>query len=202
MGLLAFVLMPASPTQTASWFRGKNGWFTQRRVSYVAQHDASLADLHREEIIMVNRVIREDPSKGGMHNRQAISPRLLWQCLKDFDLWPLYILGLTFQIPMTPPQQYLTLSLRGLGFDTFQTNLLAIPYTAFHMLNMMLITYLAEILKELTWIAVSGQIWALPFLIFFNVVDTTRMNKWVVWIVTTALLSYPNGTLSRSHPIN
>ncbi len=142
---------------------------------------------------MVNRVIREDPSKGGMHNRQAISPGLLWQCLKDFDLWPLYILGLTFQIPMTPPQQYLTLSLRGLGFDTFQTNLLAIPYTAFHMMNMILITYLAEVLKELTWIAVSGQIWALPFLIFFNVVDTSRLNRWVVWAVTTALLSYPNG---------
>ncbi|KAJ9612387.1 hypothetical protein H2200_003984 [Cladophialophora chaetospira] len=174
MGLLAFVLMPASPTQTASWFRGKNGWFTPR-----------------EEIIMVNRVIREDPSKGGMHNRQAITPRLLWQCLKDYDLWPLYILGLTFQVPMTPPQQYLTLSLRGLGFDTFQTNLLAIPWTAFHMMNMMIITYLAEILQELTWVAVSGQVWALPFLIFFNVVDTSQMNKWAVWIITTALLTHP-----------
>lgn len=107
--------MPPGPCQTANWARGKDGWFTAR-----------------EEEIMVNRVIRDDPSKGTMHNRQPVTPKLLWQSLKDYDLWPLYILGLVFQIPMTPPNQYLTLSLRGLGFDTFQSNLLAIPWTAIH----------------------------------------------------------------------
>lgn len=107
--------MPPGPCQTANWARGKKGWFTAR-----------------EEEIMVNRVIRDDPSKGSMHNRQPVTPKLLWQSLKDYDLWPLYIIGLTFQIPMQPPQQYLTLSLRGLGFDTFQSNLLAIPWTAIH----------------------------------------------------------------------
>jgi hypothetical protein len=32
IGVLAFGLMPASPTQTAHWFRGKKGWFTERLV--------------------------------------------------------------------------------------------------------------------------------------------------------------------------
>lgn len=70
VGVLSFLLMPAGPCQTASWFRGKKGWFSER-----------------EEKIIVNRVLREDPSKSGMHNREPVTPRLLWQSLKDFDLW-------------------------------------------------------------------------------------------------------------------
>ncbi|KAK0717876.1 major facilitator superfamily domain-containing protein [Lasiosphaeria miniovina] len=179
IGIFAFLLMPAGPCQTASWFRGKKGWFDER-----------------EEKIIVNRVLREDPSKSGMHNREPITPRLLWQSLKDYDLWPLYILGLVFQIPATPPQQYLTLSLRGLGFDTFQSNLLSIPWNVLHMISMLGITYLAEIINELTLVSLSGQIWILPFLIYLSVANTGQANRWVLFAVTSLLLSYPN-----AHPI-
>ncbi|KAI0123565.1 phthalate transporter [Xylariales sp. AK1849] len=159
VGCLSFGLMPPSPCQTAGWMRGKNGWFTER-----------------EEIIMINRIIREDPSKGSMHNRQPITIKLLWKSIKDYDLWPLYILGLLFQIPSTPPQQYLTLSLKNLGFDTFNSNLLAIPWTVGH----------SKLLN----------IWVLPFMIYLNVADTATASRWIIWAVTSLLLSYPN-----AHPI-
>jgi hypothetical protein len=48
IGVLSWFYLPPSPTQTASWFRGKDGWFSER-----------------EEIIMVNRILRDDPGKVG-----------------------------------------------------------------------------------------------------------------------------------------
>lgn len=52
IGIASWFYLPPSPTQTASKLRGKDGWFTEH-----------------EEKIMVNRVLRDDPSKGDMHNR-------------------------------------------------------------------------------------------------------------------------------------
>ena len=46
VGLASFFKMPASAVDTKKWFRPK-GWFTNREVR-----------------IVVNRVLRDDPSKG------------------------------------------------------------------------------------------------------------------------------------------
>jgi hypothetical protein len=62
--------MPASAVATKTWFR-PNGWFTDREVG-----------------IVVNRVLRDDPDKGDMHNRQGITPKLLYRSLADYDMWP------------------------------------------------------------------------------------------------------------------
>ncbi|KNG88775.1 hypothetical protein ANOM_002799 [Aspergillus nomiae NRRL 13137] len=179
VGLVAFILMPPGPCQTANWARGKKGWFTPR-----------------EETIMVNRVIRDDPSKGTMHNREPITPKLLWKSLCDYDLWPLYAIGLTWLTPMTPPHQYLTLNLRGMGFNTFVTNLLTIPCTFAQIPTMITLTYLSEKFGQLTWAAMFPQFWALPFVIYLYVVDINTINKWVAWVILTIFLSIPS-----AHPI-
>lgn len=94
VGIASFFLMPPGPTQTKAWFRPR-GWFTER-----------------EETIMVNRfvhihiirqshtpksafsVLRDDPTKSDMHNRQALTIRMIWKSMCDWRMWPLYILGI------------------------------------------------------------------------------------------------------------
>jgi hypothetical protein len=61
-------------------------------------------------------------------------------------------------------------------------------------ITMLAITYLAEIVQELTFISMSGQIWALPFLVYLSVVNTAGVNRWVLYTVITLLLAYPNCT--------
>ena len=94
-----------------------------------------------------------------------------------FDLWPIHILGLNFQTPVLTPANYLALSLKGLGFNTFTTNLLIIPTKVLRVITMLCLTYAGEIFEELTFTALVGQIWALPFILFINLVDTTKTNK-------------------------
>ncbi|KAJ5562531.1 Major facilitator superfamily domain general substrate transporter [Penicillium sp. DV-2018c] len=185
LGLTAYVLMPPGPCQTAIGL-GEVQAGSARGI---------------EETIMVNRVIREDPSKGTMHNREPITPKLLWKSLNDYDLWPLYIIGLTFQTPMATPKQYLTLTLKGLGFNTFVTNLLVIPSEVLSIFFILTITYISEITGELTLTAMVGQIWALPFLLYIYIVDINTVNKWAVWVVMTLLLAFPNAHKNSAHAI-
>ena len=110
MGASAFYLMVPSAVQTRNWLHPK-GWFTER-----------------EEKLVVNRVLRDDPSKGDMNNRQALSFRKLWAALTDFDLWPIYAIGIIAYIPVNTLTPYLTLNLKHLGFSTFNVQLLTIPY--------------------------------------------------------------------------
>ncbi|EMD39015.1 hypothetical protein CERSUDRAFT_151842 [Gelatoporia subvermispora B] len=172
VGLTSFFMMPPSPTQTKAWYR-PNGWFSER-----------------EEIIIVNRVLRDDPSKSDMHNRQGLSPKMIWNVLKDWRMWPLYILGLTHFIPVTPPQTYLTLSLGNLGFNTVQSNLLTVPSTVLGIIMLLIPCYLSEIWDSRTGATIILQLWALPLLIALYTFNE-HTSQWVYFAVVTLITGYP-----------
>ena len=152
IGIISWLYLPPSPTQTKrqglkGLLRPKEGWFTER-----------------EEVIMVTRILRDDPGKATMHNRQAISPKLLWESLSDYDMWPIYLIGLTWTIPMTPSTSYLSLTLRSLGFDVFETNLLIIPSSVLFILQLLFWTWFSEKFNQRFFIGLVSQIWTLPSL--------------------------------------
>ncbi|CAG8949379.1 hypothetical protein HYFRA_00005006 [Hymenoscyphus fraxineus] len=173
IGLASFFMMPASAAQTKTWFRPK-GWFTDRELK-----------------IVVNRVLRDDPSKGDMHNRQAITPKRLWEAAKDYDLWPLYAIGLIAYIPQSPPATYITLTLRSLGFSTFDANLMTIPYSVAHIITLIGLTWLSERLNSRALVSILQPIWTLPCLIALRFWSGALHDAWGTFAITTILLSYP-----------
>ncbi|KAF7588845.1 hypothetical protein BBP40_005092 [Aspergillus hancockii] len=175
-GIIAIVAafwMPASPTQTKGGFRGKDGWFNER-----------------EEKIMVNRVLRDDPSKGGMHNRQAVTPKMLWEALCDYDMWPIYLLGLTWMIPNSPATNYITLQLKSLGFGTFETNLLTIPAYVIFIINLLVWTWISERFFQRLLLGVGSMIWCLILLIALETLPDNA-SPWVRWVVSILLIGAP-----------
>lgn len=173
IGVASFFKMPASAAQTKTWFR-KKGWFTDR-----------------EELIVVNRVLRDDPYKGDMHNRAAITPKKLWTCLSDYHLWPIYAIGIMLYIPPTPVASYMTLNLRHLGFSTFNTNLLTIPYLALQLVMLLCVTKLSEALNERALVCLVQPLWILPCIAVLRWWSGAQIDIWGTWAVTTVLLGYP-----------
>ncbi|KAK9453086.1 major facilitator superfamily domain-containing protein [Dipodascopsis uninucleata] len=198
IGIFAFLYLPASPTATKSWFRGRNGWFNEK-----------------EEKLIVNRALRDDPSKGDMHNRQAIDWKMFWKSVTDYDLWPIYIIGLTFTIPSTPESNYLTLTLRSLGFSTFQTTLMGLPYQVLHLVfvsyptpislisdlyltnitiillsKLLIVSYMSQRFNERSYHGLMCQVWVLVLLIPLRTFSEST-SKWAKYIVTTLILCGP-----------
>ena len=180
IGIISWLYLPPSPTQTKSTglkgiLRGKNGWFTER-----------------EETIMVTRILRDDPGKATMHNRQAISPTLLWQSLLDYDMWPIYLIGLTWTIPMTPETNYLTLTLKSLDFDTFQTNLLVIPANVLFILQLLFWTWFSEKTNQRLFIGLVSQLWTIPLLVALEALPETFSHaNWVRFSISSLVVGYP-----------
>ncbi|KAL4929333.1 major facilitator superfamily domain-containing protein [Aspergillus undulatus] len=160
IGVASFFLMPQCPAKTKSRWNPK-GYFTEK-----------------EEKIIVNSVIRDDPQKGGMYNRQGLSVRQIWEGRKTtiFD-------------------QYLTISFRQLGFNVIQTNLLKTPNIVGSSITMLLITAFSELINNRSFVAMAEDFWLLPcFAALLALPDP--IGPWVYFAIATVLLSFP-----YTHPI-
>ncbi|KAG5360684.1 putative transporter [Yarrowia sp. B02] len=173
IGIATFFKMPASPSQTRTWFR-KEGWFTDR-----------------QEKIVVNRVLRDDPYKGDLHNREGLSFRRIFHSLADYRLWPIYIAGMFSQIATNAIGFYMSLNLRGLGFSTFNTNLLGIPASVIHVIMMILVTLSSEFFNERAFHCMIHPLWMIPGLMVLRFWKGALVNKWGTWAVLTVLQGQP-----------
>ena len=101
--------------------------------------------------------------------------------------------GLLFSIPANPPAQYLTLSLRQLGFKTLETNLLIIPSAVATIITMWLIAVISEMVNDRAIVSMMEDLWILPFLIAIRALP----DKPQPWLFYVRVLG-----ISLSNPLN
>ena len=173
IGVASFYMMVPSAVQTRNWMHPK-GWFTER-----------------EEKIVVNRILRDDPTKGTMHNRQALSLKMLWECLIDYDMWPLYAIGLMAYIGQLTFGSYFTLMTRSLGFSTFDTNLLTIPVSALYISTLLAITWLSEKLNDRAYVSLIAPFYGAILLGVIRFWPGAGIQIWPTYVLNTIYLGHP-----------
>ncbi|CAK9442220.1 uncharacterized protein LODBEIA_P59630 [Lodderomyces beijingensis] len=173
IGIASFYLMVPSAVQTKNWMHPK-GWFSER-----------------EEKIVVNRILRDDPTKGSMHNRQAIGLKQLWTCLIDYDLWPLYSIGVMAYIGNFTFGSYFTLMTRQLGFGVFDTNLLTIPQAVLYILNLLAITWLSERFQNRSMISLISPIYCFIVLGVIRFYPGSGIEIWPSYVMNTIYMGQP-----------
>ena len=125
-----------------------------------------------------------------MHNRQGISFPLFWEALMDYDMWPIYLLGLTWQLPQQPIAAYLTLTLQSLGWDTFEVNLLTIPAYVIFLVQLIFWTWVSEKINNRFLIVLFCQIYMLPILIALELLPGNA-NAWGKYVLSIMMVGFP-----------
>ncbi|PWN53805.1 MFS general substrate transporter [Violaceomyces palustris] len=172
LALISFIYLPASPTNTTNLLFPKP-WYTER-----------------EEVIMVNRILRDDPAKGLTLLNEPANWKDVKETWSDPSLWGLFMIGLVAYIPATPVQSYLTLTLKRLGFSTFNSNMLTIPSAALQILTMLTLAWSSEKWQEKTFHCFVGEAWLLPLLVaLITLPDGGR--EWSRFALVTLVSGYP-----------
>lgn len=172
VGILSYFMMPASAVETKKWYR-KNGWYTDR-----------------QEKILVNKVLRDDPNKGDMNNRQPVTLKELGKALFDIDLFPIYVVRFLGDIGSSPVSTYLTLTLKNLGFSTVVTNLLSIPFNFISIITMMFTGWLSERINDRALVIATTPLWVAICTLVLRFWPDAQVNVWGTYALLTVLLGH------------
>ncbi|KAL4891568.1 MFS transporter [Aspergillus ambiguus] len=172
IGLISLFYLPSSPTQTRSVLCPRQ-WYTER-----------------QEVIMINRLLRDDPSKGLTHINESATLQDVLNAWNDKSMWGLYFIGLVAYIPQNPVQAYLSLTLKRLGFSTFDSNMLSIPSAVLQIALMLGLTKSSEFFGERTFHCIFGEFWSLPLLAALLGLPDYGYN-WPRFAIGTLISGYP-----------
>ncbi|KAL1305016.1 hypothetical protein AAFC00_003916 [Neodothiora populina] len=172
IGFVSYFYLPHSPTHTKGviW---RKPWYTER-----------------EEVIMVNRILRDDPAKGLTAIREPATMRDIIDTWKDSSMWGLYFIGLVAYIPAAPISSYLTLTLKRLGYTTFDSNMLTIPYAVLQIITMLTLAWSSNHFAERTWHCFFGEFFILPLLAALLGLPSGGRN-WARFAISTLVSGYP-----------
>lgn len=172
LGLISFFYLPQSAVHTRSVLC-RHSWYTAR-----------------EEGIMVNRLLRDDPAKGITNIKEPATVQDVKEAWGDKSMWGLYLLGLVAYIPATPVQGYLSLTLRRLGFTVFESNMLSIPSAALQIILMLALAKSSEYFNERAIHCFVGEFWSLPLLAALLSLPA-HGHAWGRFTLTTMISGYP-----------
>ena len=172
IGVLSILYLPQSVVHTKSLLCPRQ-WYTER-----------------EESIMINRLLRDDPAKGLTALKEPATWSDIKAALGDNSMWGMYLLGLIAYIPATPVQGYLSLTLKRIGFSTFDSNMLSIPSAVLQIILMLALAKSSEYFDERTLHCVIGEFWILPLLAALLALPS-HGHPWARFTLTTMVSGYP-----------
>ena len=106
-------------------------------------------------------------------------------------MWPIYLLGFTWTIPNQCATAYLTLVLRSLEFNTFETNLLTVPAYVLFVLQLVFWTWVSEKINNRYLIILICQIYMFPLLVGLETLPAGAKYNWSRYVLNMMLVGFP-----------
>ncbi|THW45376.1 putative MFS transporter [Aureobasidium pullulans] len=193
IGIISVLYLPAGPTRTQSVLYRKP-WFSEREKGD-SRNASYLQDILILVVIVINRLLRDDVSKGKTSTKEKTSLRDIWNTLKDPALIGFWFLALIICMGKSPVSQYLVLNLRQLGFTRFESTVLTIPSDFLRTVTVLALTWSSGHFEEKVFHCIIPGCIEIPLFAALLILPPHGYS-WVRFAIITLIIGSPS-----SHPI-